>query len=78
MSNTETCLECGKPGIQGQLFSGGQEYYCPNCEEVYSYAHVREPSPQTDMVAFFDTAIELVEDDCDEGVSFIPLARLEK
>lgn len=31
------CWHCGRPGIQGQAFSGGQEYYCPHCNDVFPY-----------------------------------------
>lgn len=63
MSRRTTCEFCDSPGIEGQPFSGGKEYYCPSCNEVYSFGEAaRSPWAQFDMVAFFEEALRLIEE----------------
>lgn len=41
--NAGHCGHCGGPGIQGQSFSGGREYYCPRCDDVHTYPWAQPP-----------------------------------
>ena len=64
MSDRTTCEFCDKPGIEGQSFSGGKEYYCPSCDEEYAFGEAAQV-PKRDMVGFYDEAIRLVLDAID-------------
>lgn len=37
------CVECGGTDTQYQAFSGGREYYCSDCDEVWPYAEGEAP-----------------------------------
>ena len=37
------CWSCRNAGIQYQPFSGGKEYYCPTCEDVFPYREGQAP-----------------------------------
>lgn len=48
--NAGHCAVCGQPGIQGQAFSAGREYYCPTCDDVHPYPWAPVVSAEPDPV----------------------------
>lgn len=64
-----TCERCGGSNLQGQPFSGGEEVYCPDCDEVFS---VRPASPAGDAALPEDREAREDAEDWAHHATWIP------
>lgn len=69
----DTCWNCNQPGTTYQSFSGGREYYCPTCDDTFTYREGQAPR-RVQMIAdgrFDELHVEMRQEmaarEADEG-----------